>query len=84
MKGDDYAEFGKKLFYFQAGPDCRPVPPSAGRSLLPPPSVLLPGTGPWTQADYSPHLAQGLASAAGTRFPSAFERTAGDPTERYI
>lgn len=79
-----YAKPGEKLFYFRAGPDCRPVPPPAGRGFLHTFAVLLPGTEPRTQAGYFPRLAQGFASAVGALFPVAFERLHGDHTDHDI
>lgn len=79
-----HAESNEKIFYPRAGPDCRPVPPPAGRNFLQPLAVLLPGTGPRTHAGCLPRLAQGLASAAGTSFPVAFKRLHGDHTDHDI
>lgn len=79
-----YAGSNEKIFYPRADPDYRPVPPPAGRNSLQPFAVLLPGTGPWTQAGTCPRLAQGFASAAGNLFPVAFGRLHGDHTDHDI
>lgn len=78
-----YPESSERIFYFRASPDCRPVPPPAGRDFLPTLAVPLPGTGSWTQAGVRPPPAQGFASAAGVFLPAACKRLCGDPAKRF-